>query len=40
MAPKRETVTIPSVEEDVFLDVWFYRPDGPGPHPVVIAGHG
>ncbi|KIK54650.1 hypothetical protein GYMLUDRAFT_231816 [Collybiopsis luxurians FD-317 M1] len=36
----RETLKIPSVEKSVNLDVWFYKPQGSGPHPVVVAGHG
>ncbi|KAJ3729809.1 alpha/beta-hydrolase [Lentinula raphanica] len=36
----RETVKIPSISKGVFLDVWFYKPKGTGPFPVVIAGHG
>lgn len=36
----RQTVKIPSVEPNTFLDVWLYTPPGPGPFPVVVAGHG
>ncbi|KIK58905.1 hypothetical protein GYMLUDRAFT_170445 [Collybiopsis luxurians FD-317 M1] len=36
----RDTVRISSAESGVFLHVWFYKPDGPGPFPVVVAGHG
>ncbi|KAJ3806570.1 alpha/beta-hydrolase [Lentinula aff. lateritia] len=35
-----ETVKIPSISEDVYLDVWLYKPAGVGPFPVVVAGHG
>ncbi len=37
---QRKTVKIPSIEEGVNLDVWYFKTEGPGPHPVVIAGHG
>ncbi|KAF7792667.1 hypothetical protein EIP86_003764 [Pleurotus ostreatoroseus] len=40
MAPSRETIKIESLQQNVFLDVWLYKPDGPGPYPVVVAGHG
>ena len=40
MSFTRETVKIPSVEDSVNLDVWLYKPEGPGPYPVVVAGHG
>ncbi|KAG2142362.1 Alpha/Beta hydrolase protein [Suillus clintonianus] len=37
----RRTVKVPSlVRIQVRLDVWYYRPAGNGPHPVVIAGPG
>lgn len=36
----RETVQIPSAEAGVNLDVWLYTPEGKGPFPVVVAGHG
>lgn len=36
----RETVKIPSISVDVYLDVWLYKPAGVGPFPVVVAGHG
>ncbi|KAI0064307.1 alpha/beta-hydrolase [Artomyces pyxidatus] len=36
----RETVRIQSIETDVFLDVWLYKPSGDGPFPVVVAGPG
>lgn len=36
----RESIQVPSVENDVNLDVWLYKPAGPGPYPVVVAGHG
>ncbi|KAF8523070.1 alpha/beta-hydrolase [Hysterangium stoloniferum] len=37
----RETIKIPSVEEGIELDVWFYRPSvSAAPYPVIIAGHG
>ncbi|KIJ40186.1 hypothetical protein M422DRAFT_174124 [Sphaerobolus stellatus SS14] len=37
----RQTFTIPSVEEGVFIDAWVFSPTmAPHPHPVVIAGHG
>ncbi|KAH8115213.1 alpha/beta-hydrolase [Phellopilus nigrolimitatus] len=36
----RETIKIPSVEPNVNLDVWLYKPAKPGPFPVVVAGHG
>ncbi|KAE9390165.1 alpha/beta-hydrolase [Gymnopus androsaceus JB14] len=39
-AVSRETIQIPSVEKGLNLDVWFYKPQGSGPYPVVIAGHG
>ncbi|EGN92828.1 hypothetical protein SERLA73DRAFT_190547 [Serpula lacrymans var. lacrymans S7.3] len=35
-----EPLKITSIQENVKLDVWFYRPDKPGPYPVVVAGHG
>lgn len=36
----RETIKVPSVEENVDLDVWLYKPAEEGPFPVVVAGHG
>ncbi|KAJ3793874.1 alpha/beta-hydrolase [Lentinula aff. detonsa] len=36
----RQTVKIPSISKDIFLDVWLYEPIGTGPFPVVVAGHG
>ncbi|KAF8576375.1 alpha/beta-hydrolase [Ramaria rubella] len=38
----REVVRIPSVQDHVSLDVWFYRLSHPAspPYPVVILGHG
>ncbi|KAJ7638212.1 Alpha/Beta hydrolase protein [Roridomyces roridus] len=36
----RETLKVPSFEDGVALDVWFFKPTGPGPFPVVVAGHG
>ncbi|KAK0486028.1 alpha/beta-hydrolase [Armillaria novae-zelandiae] len=36
----RLTIKIPSAESNTFLDVWLYTPPGPGPFPVVVAGHG
>ena len=36
----REAVKIPSAEAGVDLDVWLYKPEGKGPFPVVVAGHG
>ncbi|KAF8523071.1 alpha/beta-hydrolase [Hysterangium stoloniferum] len=37
----RETIKIPSVEEGIELDVWFYRPSvSAAPYPVIIVGHG
>jgi len=40
MSFKRTVVNIPSVEQGINLHAWYYRPDTPGPHPVVVAGHG
>lgn len=39
-AVTRETIQIPSAETGVNLDVWLYTPEGKGPFPVVVAGHG
>ncbi|KAI0068637.1 alpha/beta-hydrolase [Artomyces pyxidatus] len=36
----RETVRIQSIEANVYLDVWFYKPPGEGPFPVIVAGPG
>ncbi|KAJ3557698.1 hypothetical protein NM688_g1331 [Phlebia brevispora] len=33
-------LTVRTLENNVFLDVWLYKPEGPGPFPVVVAGHG
>ena len=35
----RTTVRIPTFG-GAELDAWFYEPAGPGPHPVVVMGHG
>jgi dienelactone hydrolase len=35
---QRTTVRIATTSDD--LDAWFYEPDGEGPHPTVIMGHG
>ncbi|KAJ7661623.1 alpha/beta-hydrolase [Mycena polygramma] len=36
----KESFKIPSVEGGVALDVWLFKPSGPGPFPLVVAGHG
>ncbi|KAJ7887520.1 alpha/beta-hydrolase [Mycena olivaceomarginata] len=36
----KELVKIPSVDAGTMLDVWFFKPSGTGPFPVVVAGHG
>ncbi|KAJ7910276.1 alpha/beta-hydrolase, partial [Mycena leptocephala] len=36
----KESLKIPSVDDGVALDVWFFKPSGTGPFPLVIAGHG
>ncbi|KAF5378440.1 hypothetical protein D9757_005574 [Collybiopsis confluens] len=36
----RDCLRIPTASKDVFLHVWLYKPEGDGPFPVVIAGHG
>ncbi|KIJ33195.1 hypothetical protein M422DRAFT_70436 [Sphaerobolus stellatus SS14] len=40
MTVKRETVKIPSIEDNVFLDTWLFKPSGNRPFPLVIADHG
>jgi dienelactone hydrolase len=35
---QRTTVRIATTSDD--LEAWFYEPDGQGPHPTVVMGHG
>ncbi len=39
MAPSRESIEIQSLQRNVFVDVGLYKPDGPEPYLVVVAGH-
>jgi uncharacterized protein len=38
-SPERITVRIPTAAGDE-IDAWLYQPDGDGPHPAVVMGHG
>ncbi|KDR76793.1 hypothetical protein GALMADRAFT_139671 [Galerina marginata CBS 339.88] len=40
MAFERKTLQIPSITDGIYLDVWFYKPTGNAPYPVIVAGHG
>lgn len=36
----RDSIKIATKEDNVFLDVWFYKPSETAPYPLVVAGHG
>lgn len=36
----KQSIRVPTLKENIYLDAWHFCPPGPGPFPVVIAGHG